>query len=174
MTSDRKVFSSPRELVALGIIDFGRLHGYWGSREKAVAHIGGLLCGGADYVVYEVPDFDACPVRDDWPGWSHVGGHPPIGRKLWDWFHHHLPDYSLVLKDQPDFQAIKRTAEGTHFINGDIGQVSPQAFVFAMNGAKPGDMWISVLDGGKRHVVITFRTTYWPDIPPNPYLLRVR
>lgn len=162
---ERQIFSRAGELASLGIIDFRRLHGYWRTREEAVTYLGGLLCGAADYVLYDVPDFNSCPGRDDWPGWVHVGNHPAIGRKLWDWFHHHFPSYTLVLGDQPDFNAWAPCPHGTHFIRGDIGQVSPQAFAFALNGMQPGDLWISVLNGGRTHVVITFLDGIRSDIP---------
>lgn len=131
-----------------------------------MAHIGGLLCGGADYITFDVPDFAAYPERGDWPGWKHVGNHPAIGRSLWNWFHHHLPQYTLVFVDQPDLRAWSIRGKKTHFIHGDVGQVPPQAFVRALNGLEPGDMWISVLNGGTKHVVLTFRDRYRVDMPP--------
>jgi hypothetical protein len=163
---ERRPFSRPAELAALGIIDFRRLHGYWRTREQALAYLGGLLCGAADYVVYDVPDFGSCPRSDDWPGWAHVGNHPAIGRKLWDWFRFHLPHYTLVLDDQPDFRAWAPGRSGIHFVRGDIGKVSPQAFAFALNGVRPGDLWISILNGGRTHVAITFLDGIRSKVPP--------
>lgn len=163
--STRVVFKNPADLSKLGIIDFRRLHSYWESEETAVQYLGGLLVDVADYTVYDVPDFDSYPKRDDWPGWSHAGGHPVIGRRMWNWFHHYFPDYKLSFGDQPDFQAIKEDAKGRHVICGDIGQVSPQAFAFSLTAVGPGDMWISILDEGRRHVAITFYDGYRTKIP---------
>jgi hypothetical protein len=160
----RQLFKHPAELAALGIIDFRRIYGYWKSEYAAAIYLGGLLVDVASFVIYDVPDFDAHPERDDWPGWSHVGSHPAIGRKMWDSFHHHFPRYKLTFGDQPDFQAIKEDDEGGHFIWGDIGQVSPHAFALTLNAIRPDDMWISILDEGRRHVVITFHTSFASEV----------
>lgn len=164
-----KMFQSPREIEALKILDTQRLHGYWKSKEALFAQLERLLChGGADYSVYPVPDWGLCPKRDDWPGWNHVGNHPVIGRQFWDWFHFHFPNYILSMSDQPDFNAICYASGRTHFIVGDIGQVSPQAFMFALNGKGPGDVWISILDNGNSHVVITLRDQFLSQYSTNP------
>lgn len=84
---------------------------------------------------------------------------------MWDWFHYHFPGYILSFGDQPDFQAIKDDDDGRHVICGDIGQISPQAFAFSLTAIGPGDTWISILDEGKRHVVITFYDGFRAKVP---------
>jgi len=96
---------------------------------------------------------------------ARTGDHPRVGRLLWNWFHHTFPDYGLILADQPDFQAIRRAPNPRHVIWGDIGMISPQAFAWALLGARPDDMWISILDGGFRHVVISILGQFVSRIP---------
>ncbi len=147
-------FGTATVLERLKIIDFRRLHSYWKTKEAALEFFFSLLEDGADFSVYEVPEFDKAPPHPKWCGWSHSGDHPRIGRLFWNWFHVHFPHYRLSFADQPDFQAVRADDTKQHTIWGDIGIVSPQAFAWALLNMQPGDNWISVLDGGFKHVVI--------------------
>ena len=153
-------FESESDLLALDIVDFSRLNGYWPNAGAAMRTIFNFLKdGNATYEVFNVPGFDDAPPRDDFPDWSHVGNHVDVARRFWNWFHHHFPQYELNLSDSPDFQCIKRGEDSTHFIWGDFGQVSASAFALCQKLCRAGDMWMSVLDRGHTHVLVT----YWSD-----------
>jgi hypothetical protein len=150
-------FSLESDLMSLNIIDFNRLNGYWSDPGAAMRTLFSHLRDGfALYAIYDVPNFDSAPERSDFPNWTHVGNHVQLGRRFWNWFRFHFPDYVLNLGDSPDFQAHKIDSSGHHWIWGDFGQVSASAFALSQKQMAPGDMWISVLDDGPRHVVITY------------------
>lgn len=143
--------------MSLDIIDFRRLNGYWSDPGAAMRTIFSHMCDGrASYCVYQVPDFDDAPLRNDFPNWTHVGDHVQLGRRFWNWFHHRFAKYHLNLSDSPDFQAHRIDDSTRHWIWGDFGQVSASAFALSQKQMVPDDMWISVLDDGYRHVVITY------------------
>jgi hypothetical protein len=148
-----KLFNSPTDLMSLEIIDFQRLNGYWSHSGAAMTTIfSHLERGRASYAIYDVPDFDQAPDTPDWLCWDHVGDHAMIGRKLWNWFHEKLPEYTLTFRDAPDFQAHAYKDGHTHFIWGDIGMVSASSFAWAQKFMRPDDIWMSILNGGHRHV----------------------
>ena len=155
---DQRQFSSPSDVLRADVVDIYRLNGYWSNPGDALDRIFDILSSGsAVYGIYDVPDFDSAPMRDDFPGWSHTGGHEPIGRRLWNWFHQSMPTYKLVLSDSPDFQATTTLEDGAqHFIWGDIGRVSASTFVHTLLQMRPGDLWMSIKDGGAQHVLIMF------------------
>ena len=152
-------FTSELDLLSLDIIDFNRLNGcFRGDKGYALKSIySGLGNGCASYSIYQVPDFLDAPECGEFPAdWTHAGSeHNKIARLFFNWFRWKFPLYQLSMWDEPDFQAIKDDETGHHIINGDIGQVSASTFKLVMTNARAGMMWISVLDGGKKHVVIT-------------------
>ncbi len=149
-------FSLESDLMALDIIDFDRLNGYWPNPGAAMRTIfSHIKDGRASYSIYQVPDFDSVPSREDFPKWKHTGDHLQLGKRFWNWFLFKFPQYELNLMDSPDFQAIKRTGERSDWIWGDFGRVSASAFAWSQKMMRPGHIWISVMDDGYRHVVIT-------------------
>lgn len=149
------LFKSPSDLLSLEIIDFNRLNGSWANPGAAMDTIfSHLRDGRASYVVYDVPEFWEAPLSPGFPEWNHVGNHPAIGRQLWNWFRWRLPEYELKFMDSPDFCATRSTGGRTHFIWGDIGTVSASAFAYSQKLMRQGDMWMSILDDGSRHVLI--------------------
>ncbi len=155
---DQRQFQSPSDVLRADVVDIYRLNGYWSNPGDALDRIFAVLDSGpAVYGVYDVPDFDSAPQREDFPGWTHVGGHVPIGRRLWNWFHWRMPTYELTFSDSPDFYASTTLDYGAqHFIWGDIGRVSASTFVYTLLRMRPGDLWMTIKDGGKRHVIIMF------------------
>jgi len=155
---NKGAFVSESDVLGLEIIDFRRLNGSWPDAGAAMRTIFSFMRdGNATYEVFNVPNFEDAPVRQDFPDWYHPGDHVRIARIFWNWFHHHFPAYKLMLGDSPDFQCIKSNPR--HCIWGDFGQVSASAFALCQKFMRAGDMWMSVLDGGSKHVLIT----YWSD-----------
>lgn len=155
---NQRRFESPSDVLRADVADIYRLNGYWNTPGDALDRIFSILrSGSAVYGIYDVPDFDAAPPRDDFPGWRHVGGHEAVGRRLWNWFHWRMPLYRVSFSDSPDFQAITNIEGGhTHFIWGDIGRVSASTFVYTLLQMRAGDLWMSIKNEGRTHVIIMF------------------
>src|SRR4051812_43410831 len=94
------VCKTSRDVELLNIFDFNRLNGYWQTTSDAIQAMGRLLVDQAIYTVYTA-DLAAAPERDDWPRWKHTGHHAELGRRYWNWFHHHFPNSVLEFSDGP-------------------------------------------------------------------------
>ena len=146
------------DILSLDIIDFNRLNGYWDNPAQALDTIFSwfnpeLYCGYnvATITKVRIPNFNDAPIRTDFPGWSHVGGHEAIAKDYWDWFYWNHPGGNLHLSDSPDFYG--NFEDGTMFW-GDIGKVSASAFAITQKTMGANDLWISIPGGGSTQTII--------------------
>jgi len=147
----QKLITDPLDIMSAPIIDFNRLNGVWECAADAVRTIFSWFDHMATITIVDIPDFHNAPERDDWPGWDHVGGHPELGRKYWNWFFWRHPRGKLKFSDSPDFYG--GFGDGALFW-GDIGKVSASAFAMTQKQLRAHDLWVSVLGGGIRQVLI--------------------
>ena len=140
------------DLVRLNIVDFGRHNGkLFGGPHNAIALIAQHTVGTMCYTV--IPeDYSTYPQRTDFPEWHHVGDHVSIARLYWNKFHALFPGSHITFGDSPDFAGTLIADRYSLNFCGDIGQVSPIAFLQSIQGMLPGDLWISIL--GNREVVL--------------------
>ncbi|MDQ3847610.1 MAG: hypothetical protein M3261_01485 [Thermoproteota archaeon] len=151
-----KLITSIEDILEANIIDFNRLNGYWGSPVGALNTILSWFKDAATIAYMHFEDFHDAPERDDWPEWKHVGNHPELGRKYWNWFFWNFPKGELRFSDSPDFQGFFPPDDAGHsaWFWGDIGQVSASAFTRVQKLMNDGAIWISILGDGRDHVVI--------------------
>ena len=146
----QKLIQDPLDLLDVSFIDFNRLNGHWKCPGDAIRTIFSWYDSMATMTVARIPNFREAPERDDWAGWNHVGSHEEIGKWYWNWFFWNHPEGELTLSDQPDFFG---SFDGA-MMWGDIGQVAASTFAATQKGMRAGDIWVSVLYGGKTHVII--------------------
>lgn len=156
---NQKLVTSPMDLLGLNIIDFNRLNGYWNNTGDALTSIFSWLENFAVVTIYQINDFDQAPKRDDWPEWLHVGHHSHVGKKFWNWFLWYHPEAKLYFSDEPDFWG--EYPDGG-LLCGDLGLVSASSFLLAQASLGKGDVWISVLNGGHKHVMIEILADRYP------------
>lgn len=140
-------FTSLSEIGSLRIMDFNRCNGLWENNPvTAMETAGNLLIGNFKYTIVEI-DMSKYPERSDWPGWSHVGNHEPLGRMYWNCFFSHKNRGTLKFSDLPDFDGTlydPRLGRDIAFY-GDIGMVSASTFLMdVVPRMHHGDLWISV------------------------------
>jgi hypothetical protein len=138
------IIQSAQDLVDLHIIDWKRSTS-WESPRDAMRSISSWFINRAGYAIFHY-DLRQAPMRDDWPGWNHVGGHEYYGRLFWNDFYWRSLG-TLTFSDSPDFFGTmvfpdKSTAE----FWGDIGQVSATTFSQIQKDMRIHDVWISILD----------------------------
>jgi len=132
------------ELVDLNIIDFGRNNGRaFGGPHKAIEVVGCHVVGTMTYSIYR-KNHHNYPQRDDFPEWHHVGNHVADAKEYWNQFKYHFPESTLRFSDAPDFSGTLVTKRHVVRFWGDIGRVSPMAFLESIKQMKPGDIWISL------------------------------
>jgi len=146
----QKLITSPFEILEADIIDFNRLNGVWNNSGDALKTIFSWFDHSATITKVRIPDFHEAPVRDDWPGWDHIGHHAEIGQAYWNWFHLHKKG-TLNFSDAPDFYGV---FEGGGMFWGDVGKVSASTFAMTQKGMSAGDLWISLLEDGNLQVII--------------------
>ena len=146
---------SERDICALDIIDFSRLNGYWPNLYDAIRTIHSWVGNGKFFVSHvQIPKFHGY-YRNDFPGWEHTGRHIEKGKRYWNWFmstRHDRRD-TLQFSDSPDFYGTI----GANSFWGDIGQVSPMAFMQSIKWMKEGDLWISIPSEGEYQIVLEAR-----------------
>jgi hypothetical protein len=151
MPNSSKLFKSQFDLMALNIVDWNRLNGYWDNPAEALETLSSWFVGTSYYTVVDL-DITKAPERDDFPGWEHVGGHERIGKLYWNWFHASLKG-KLVFSDSPDFYGEIQIGDKIQHFWGDIGKVSPFALAQTQKSMDIGDLWISIVST-KQQVVI--------------------
>lgn len=152
-----ELFTDPIQLIDLNIVDLQRPNGFWNSPGDALRTIFSWLDNSATFTIADIHDFDVAPKRDDFPNWSHVGRHQEVGEKLWNWFHWKFPNSLLQLHDSPDFSGRFYDPEiqgGCCWFCGDIGRVSASAFAISISRMNANQLWISVVNGGYRQIII--------------------
>lgn len=158
ITEGPTLFTTPYQVMGLNIMDFNRPNGVWSNPGDALETISSWLIHRARFTKIEVMDFEDAPVRDDCPDWKHYGKtHGPIGENLRNWFYWKFPHSKLALADEPDFYGWFAVDDGFDHkpkFWGDIGKVSISTFSRTIKGMSNGDLWISVLDEGRRQVII--------------------
>jgi hypothetical protein len=138
--------TTQRDLLKLDIIDWQRAQGYWDNTQEAVDTLMSWLVASETSYTIITCNLQEAPERNDWPGWTHVGNHVPLGKLYWNWFHWKQRG-SLTFSDAPDFHGRLRypdTPERRFY--GDIGHVSPSAFSHTFRVLAENDLWISVID----------------------------
>jgi hypothetical protein len=152
----QKLITSTEDILEANIIDFNRLNGCWDSPVGALQTILSWFRNAATIAYFQIEDFYDAPEREDWPGWKHIGNHPELGRKYWNWFFWKHSNGQLWFSDSPDFGGILPSDDSgrRNWFWGDIGKVSASAFARVQKQMSDGDIWISVLGDGKQHVVI--------------------
>lgn len=146
---EQGVLSTLEDLSKLRIIDFTRCNGYWdNSPLRAMKTVGNWLIGTSAYSIAQV-DLESYPVRNDWPGWDHVGNHALLAQLLWNQFFYVFgANGTLKFSDAPDFSGSIYLHEQKKRVKvyGDIGQISVSSFVFeVLPRLRKNDLWISVL-----------------------------
>src|SRR5437879_4304313 len=86
-TLQHKLIRSENDILDLNIVDWNRLNGYWNSPSGAVHTIASWFINTAHATRIEM-DISKAPIRNDFPGWKHVGDHERIGQLYWNWFHY--------------------------------------------------------------------------------------
>ena len=148
---EQKLITSPLDIIGLDIIDFHRLNGVWTNSRQAIETIFSWFNNLAIFTKIRIHNFNDAPIRDDWPGWDHVGSHSEIGQKYWNWFFWNHPSGKLYFSDSPDFYG--EFPEGSRFF-GDIGLVSASAFAFTQKQLRAHDLWITISGNGKEQILI--------------------
>ena len=143
--------SSAIDLLGLDIIDFNRLNGVWKDPGEAMNTILSWFDGVAIATEVKVHDYFNAPMRDDFPGWKHIGTHEKIGRYYWNWFWWHHENGNLYFSDAPDFYG--NLEDGSRFW-GDIGKISASAFARTQKQMRDHDIWVTLKGDGSRQVVI--------------------
>jgi len=140
--------TSAEELASLGIIDFGRLGGYFDSPFQAARACFNAI-SPCCYVDIKVDSYHDVPKAKGHIDWDHAGNHQMKGQALFNFVQAHPHMSDLMLSDCPDF-SVK--IHGNLF-QGDIGEVSTFGFVFGAGRAPfRGGGWLTVQ--GKRHVLL--------------------
>jgi len=153
MNITSKLIESPLDLLEADIIDIQRCSPFPNSAKALQACYSGLE-RAAYLTIIEINDFWDAPEREDWSGWKHSSNHDKIGEQLWNWLWWKCSDIikSLSFGDSPDF--LGEFCNGSWF-SGDIGKVSPLAFMLTAGGRfRANDLWVSILDDGARQVII--------------------
>jgi hypothetical protein len=150
---DHGLIRSEKDIMKLNIIDWKRFNP-WPDPQAALQTIFSWFDNAAHYTVFQ-HDMEACPKREDFPGWHHAGNHESSGEMYWNWFHYWHGDYGdLHFSDSPDFYgSFHYPDEKIQHFWGDIGQCSAQAFARAQKQMSDGDLWISI-KGTHKQVVI--------------------
>lgn len=151
MIRSRKILETPEEILNLGIFDWNRLNGYWDGVGDALRTIESWLLPGFEVFDIEANDWNLSEIEVPGFFWEHVGNHVETGGKYWNWFYNTHPDGKLVFSDSPDFYGT--LFNGEHRFWGDIGKVSPSAFMSVIHMFREGDLWITI-NGGSRQVVL--------------------
>ena len=146
------------DILALDIIDFNRLNGYWKNSAEALNTIWSwvTLNGKGGFFASRIePEDWGQYERADFPEWKHVAYHVGVARDYWCWFMNTQKsegDY-LRFSDSPDFYG---SVSKKNFW-GDIGKTSPNAFMQSIKQMNDGDLWISLIDDGICHIVLEAR-----------------
>ena len=150
-TITRKEINRAKDLNYYRIIDWGRNYMSW-SRQRAQQVLLRLL-KGSTITIAEVGAYESAPEGPTFPNWNHNPEHNRMARHFWRWFYWRHPRGYLYLADQPDFGGHWGREEGPHFY-GDFNSVSVQAFLMTLAGMTAEDLWISVVQGGAKQVII--------------------
>jgi len=151
------------DILSLDIIDLNHLNGYWANSAESINTIwswatfngrGGFFASWIEPDNWDKYKWGGCR-RNDFPGWSHVGDHVSAGMDYWDWFMdtRQYDSDSLHFSDSPDFFGTL----GVKNFWGDIGKVSASAFAITLKQLDKGDLWITLVGGGERHIVLEAR-----------------
>ena len=150
---DEGIINNVYDFLNLHIVDMNRKYSF-GNAGDLIKIVMAYLEKKAVYQVWEV-SLDV-PQRDDWPGWGHVGTHNKVGRNFWNWVHYHFPGSELYFSDKPDFSGTFQGGSLTEPVDffGDVGAISPKAFLDTMPDMQAGDKWITLKGDGDLQVVL--------------------
>lgn len=143
--------STASDILSLDVIDFNRLNGCWPNSGKAMDTILSWFNGVAIATEVVIPNYFDAPERNDFLGWSHVGGHEEVGKYYWNWFYWNHENGNLNFSDSPDFYG--EFGDGARFW-GDVGRVSASAFAMTQKGMGAHDLWITLKGDGNHQVLI--------------------
>lgn len=149
MITKQKYITTPYDILELDIIDFNRLNGVFRDTREALETVFSWFNNTAVVTDAIIDDFFDAPKRIDWPGWDHCGNHPEIGELYWNWFFWKGLG-TIQFSDSPDFHGTI----GDKLFFGDIGKVSASTFALTQKGMGSHDLWISILDNGRRHIIV--------------------
>jgi hypothetical protein len=149
--------TSVDQILALDIIDWNRLNGYWTNPAEALHDIASVLVNGSAYSIWQTA-FHLAPARSDWPGWSHPGQHVPIAQLFWNWFFWKKKG-TLAFADAPDFSGTLVLQGKRIRFWGDIGKASPITFLETLKQMDVHDIWI-ILPDAQTQIVLEANVSF--------------